>query len=189
MHAYFGGQQIWAEIHISKVLFGPKDQQLFQDIVDGAKVIDDYQPGSQDFFKFGSFFYAQKQYKKAASLYESALELQEQDGQLGSPYWEVAVDNLGMAYGISGDLKKAKEVFQYGLTKRPDYPLFHYNLACAYAEMNDLDSAIAALRKAFEYRRNVLPGESMPDPDKDESFTRWRNDPKFQQVLKSLPRS
>jgi hypothetical protein len=55
---------------------------------------------------------------------------------------QVLVDNLGMAYGITGDLKKASEIFEYGLSKDDTYPMFYYNLACTYAEMNDLDNTI-----------------------------------------------
>ena len=73
------------------------------------------------------------------------------------------VDNLGMSYGITGDLQKAKETFDYGVSKDPTYPLFYYNLACTYAEMNDTAKAGAYLEKAFDYKANVLPGETMPD--------------------------
>ena len=60
------------------------------------------------------------------------------------------VDNLGMAYGISGDLKKAKDTFEYGLSKDPKYPMFNYNMACTFAEMNDVDKAISYLQQAFQ---------------------------------------
>ena len=70
------------------------------------------------------------------------------------------IDNLGMAYGISGDLEKAKETFEYGVSKDPAYPLFHYNLACTYAEMDDATQAGSYLRKAFEYKSNLLPAKA-----------------------------
>ena len=33
-----------------------------------------------------------------------------------------------------------------------------------------MDEAIAQLRTAFKYKANVLDGETMPDPLKDDSF-------------------
>jgi hypothetical protein len=32
--------------------------------------------------------------------------------------------------------------------------MFHYNLACSYAELDDLDSALGDLKFAFAYRQN-----------------------------------
>jgi Tfp pilus assembly protein PilF len=91
-----------------------------------------------------------------------------------------------MSYGISGDLKKAKETFEYGLSKDPDYPMFHYNMACTFAEMNDEDNAIAFLKSAFKNKENMIAGEVMPDPSNDSSFTRFMKDEKFLNALKEI---
>ena len=96
------------------------------------------------------------------------------------------VDNLGMSYGISGDNKKAKEIFEYGLSKDDTYPMFYYNLACAYAEMKDLDNAIVNLKRAFEYKENMIPGEQMPNPETDDSFSRYLKSEKFRRVVEEL---
>jgi tetratricopeptide (TPR) repeat protein len=88
-----------------------------------------------------------------------------------------------MSYGISGDNKKAKEIFEYGLSKDDTYPMFYYNLACAYAEMNDLDNAIINLKHAFEYKENMIPGERIPNPSTDDSFSRYLNNEKFRRAL------
>src|SRR5580658_10524064 len=50
--------------------------------------------------------------------------------QLDHTTWRVLVDNLGMAYGITGDLSHAEDTFNYGRSKDPAYPMFYYNLAC-----------------------------------------------------------
>ena len=60
------------------------------------------------------------------------------NAKLDKTLWYVLIDNLGMSYGITGDLQEAKETFDYGVSKDPTYPLFYYNLACTYAEMNDV---------------------------------------------------
>ena len=97
----------------------------------------------------GSAAYLKQDYKKAIQLYGKALELEKKEPTLEKDIWRVLVDNLGMSYGISGDNKKAKEIFEYGLSKDDKYPMFYYNLACAFAEMNDLDNAIINLKHFY----------------------------------------
>ena len=116
-----------------------------------------------------------------------AVELEKRHRTLSRTAWLVLIDNLGMAYGITGDLAKARALFEYGLTKEPRYPMFHYNLACAYAEMGDEPKTIESLRHAFAVRDNIIAGEAMPDPATDDSFQRFMHDPKFLAALKALP--
>jgi len=136
----------------------------------------------------GSAFYLEHDFKRAIPPYQKALDLEKEERTLDQTLWRVLVDNLGMAYGISGDLKKAKDTFQYGLSKDPKYPMFHYNMACTYAEMDDVDNAIAYLKRAFDYKQNMIKGERMPDPWTDSSFQRFMKNDKFIDALKGLNR-
>ena len=139
-----------------------------------------------DYFTQGNLFYSRSDFKRAIDPYSKALELEKKQSTLSKTFWYVLVDNLGMSYGITGDLKKAKETFEYGLTRDSKYPLFYYNLACTYAELNDLDQTISFLKRAFEYKANVIPGEMIPDPAKDDSFQRFIRNDKFLAALKEL---
>ena len=134
----------------------------------------------------GSEAYLRHDYKKAIQFYNKALEAEKKEPTLEKNIWRVLVDNLGMSYGISGDNKKAKEIFEYGLSKDDKYPMFYYNLACAYAEMKDLDNAIVNLKRAFEYKENIIPGERMPNPETDDSFSRYLKNEKFRHALEEL---
>jgi tetratricopeptide (TPR) repeat protein len=134
----------------------------------------------------GSAAYLRQDYKKAIQLYGKALDLEKTEPTLDKNIWRVVVDNLGMSYGISGDNKKAKEVFQYGLSKDDKYPMFYYNLACAYAELADLDNAITNLKHAFEYKENMIPGERIPNPATDDSFSRYLSSEKFRRALEEI---
>ena len=136
-----------------------------------------------------SAYFLQHDFKKAIPPYQRALDLEKQNRTLEEDLWRVLVDNLGMAYGISGELKKARETFEYGLSKDPKYPMFHYNMACTYAEMNDPDKAMVYLKQAFEYKENMIKGERMPDPWTDDSFQRFMNNDKFVNALKELSRN
>jgi tetratricopeptide (TPR) repeat protein len=134
----------------------------------------------------GSAFYLRHDYKNAIGPYQRALDLEKANRTLNDTLWRVLIDNLGMAYGITGDLKHAKETFEYGISKDAQYPLFYYNLACTYGEMDDMEKAIDNLKLAFERKANIIKGEKMPDPSKDSSFARFMDNPKFKTALKEL---
>jgi tetratricopeptide (TPR) repeat protein len=138
------------------------------------------------YFKEGSAHYIREDFKKAIGPYSKALELEKQQPTLDKNLWRVLIDNLGMAYGVSGDLAKAKETFEYGLSKDPNYPMFYYNLACTYGEMHDIDHAIANLKLAFQHKANAIPGEGMPDPATDSSFERFLGNERFRQALSEI---
>jgi tetratricopeptide (TPR) repeat protein len=143
-------------------------------------------PETRNLMEQGSRFFLEGDYRRAISPYQKALDREKQNPTLGQPLWRVLVDNLGMAYGISGDLKKAKQTFEYGLEKDPKYPMFHYNMACTYGEMNDSDKALVYLKQAFEYKQNMIKGEKFPDPWTDSSFQRFMNDDKFVNALREI---
>ena len=139
-----------------------------------------------DYLAEGSAYYLKHDFKKAIPPYQKALDLEKEHPTLGKTLWKVLVDNLGMSYGITGNLKKAKEIFEYGISKDPDYPLFYYNMACTYGEMKDMDKAIEYLKLAFARKKNIIEGEDMPDPATDSSFERFMKNQKFLEALKEI---
>ena len=123
---------------------------------------------------------------KAAMQYEQALELEKQGPSFPRPLWLVLVDQLGMSYGISGDLAKCRHLYEWAVTIEPEYPMFYYNLACSFAEMGKQDDAIKNLRLAFKYKGNSIPGESVPDPRTYSSFEKYLNNPEFKAALEQM---
>ena len=196
-NAYIVHAGFWAHVHLSKVDFRPGDEKLFYTIVDSVKftegATDDaaaQKPaGSNELIMLlgeGSAHFLRGEYKEAVGPYSKALALEKQSPHLSRDHWRVLVDNLTMAYGISGDLKSAKETAEYGISKDADYPLFYYLLANTYAEMDDLDNTILYLKQAFARRKNIIAGEQMPDPSTDDSFKRFMKNEKFLAALKEL---
>jgi tetratricopeptide (TPR) repeat protein len=143
-------------------------------------------PETRNLMEQGSKSFLEQDYKRAIPPYQKALDREKANRTLSEALWRVLVDNLGMAYGISGDLRKAKATFEYGLSKDPKYAMFHYNMACTYAEMNDVDKTIGYLKQAFEYKANMIKGEHFPDPWTDDSFQRFMKDDKFVNALKEM---
>jgi tetratricopeptide (TPR) repeat protein len=134
----------------------------------------------------GSKHYLNGDFEKAILPYQKALDLEKKERKLEKKLWIVLVDNLGMAYGITGDIKNSMSVLEYGIKEEPTYPLFYYNMACGYGELGDEDNAIKFLRPAFKYRANMLEGEHFPDPMTDSSFEKFRDNEKFRSAVEEM---
>jgi len=157
------------------------------------KVFSSYQldekhaPTFNDIFIYAQILYKEQQFKAAAPMFERAvtmLKVSHEKGQ--TTRIRVLTDQEGMAYGMSGDIRKARSIFENGIAEDPDYPLYYYNLACADAEEKDLAGAQKHLRAAFDRKANVIKGEEMPDPTTDNSFTPYRQNKQFWSFLESL---
>ena len=141
---------------------------------------------SMQYLAEGSKYYINGDYKRAIPPYQKALDLEKQERKLERKFWIVLVDNLAMAYGISGDIKNSQAVLEYGISKEPTYPLFYYNMACGYGELGDEAGAIEFLRPAFKNRSNMLEGEPFPDPMTDSSFEKFKDSEKFKKAINEM---
>jgi|SRR5687768_2311975 len=138
---------------------------------------------SEAYISEADVYFQQHDFKSAIPLYRKALDLQKKKPTIDKTHWRLLVDSLGQSYGISGDLKNAKATYTYGLKNDPTYWAFHYNMACTYAEMDDVDNAILHLRKAFEKRDKTI---KYPDPWTDGSFQRLIGNEKFVNALREI---
>jgi tetratricopeptide (TPR) repeat protein len=180
LNAYLSQGDYWIDVHISKTQYKANDTELFDAIVTSLKfekvMIEDIPVA---FLSASNAFYA-NDFPSAIIGYERII----QKLNINEMAWRVTVDNLGMSYGIIGDFNNAKRIFEYGMSLDPEYPLFYYNLACAYAEMSDLDSMLKNLEEAFKRKNNVIKGEKFPNPRKDSSFQKYLKNKQFEQLLK-----
>lgn len=140
---------------------------------------------SFEYFGNGSKFYLQRNYEAASKQYAKALELEKIKQTLEKDYFYVLIDNLGMSYALTNNLQEAINTFEYGITIDAKYPMFYYNLACCYAEKNDLDRTISYLELAIKNKKNVIKGEFFPDPKKDDSFQKYLTNERFTNLFKS----
>lgn len=134
----------------------------------------------------GHSLFRQEKYSEAVGSYERAKSLQERQKRLTQIEIRVLTDQLAMAYGISGQLKKAHAHLDSAIQKDPDYPLNYYNRACAFAEEGERGEMLIALRQAFDRKKNGLKGEQMPDPRTDSSFQKYTADAYFLRLMKDL---
>lgn len=144
-----------------------------------------------DFFaksRYATVLYDHHAFGAAGPVYAGALSLV--DKVPDSLTWRrVTTDQASMAYGISGDLKRSREINEAAIARDPDYPLYYYNLACADAEEGNVTAAREHLQQAFDRRANTLPGEKMPDPARDDSIVKLKHDKSFWSFVQELPRS
>lgn len=187
IHAYLGGGDLCAELHLSKAEFNVEDQELFERVLETVKLFpDETETSTQSeslnsayYFAEGSKFYLQQDYSHAAGSYQKALDLEKKNRALAQDLFRVLVDNLGMSYGISGNLPQAKQTFEYGIGQDPKYPMFYYNLACTYGEMDRMNESLEQLQLAYKFKENMITGEKLPDPLRDDSFRKFIHNEQF----------
>jgi tetratricopeptide (TPR) repeat protein len=197
LYACMAQDNVYADIQLSKVQYTTADAPLFQSILKTVRLQPrpseiirlpaPAPPNSLELLKIGSALFRQNEYAQAIPPYQRAFELEKAEPQLDRILWRGLIDNLGRAYGMTGHLREAKATFEQGIQADPTYPMFHYNLACTFAEMNDLDRAMQSLKTAFRYRKNQNPGEEgMPDPRQNSSFQRFMKKDTFRNLANDL---
>ena len=132
--------------------------------------------------------YFRRNYQEAIKLYNKVLAIEKKQSTLDKKNLRVVVDNLGKSYLALEDNREAKKIFETGLEKDSNNPIFYYDLACVYAQMNDLDQTLYNLKNAFRFKRHMMSGEHLPNPETDAFFARFMRDERFLQTLKEIRR-
>jgi hypothetical protein len=146
-----------------------------------------YVPQFNDVFLYAQILYQNHAYPAAAPIFEQALALLKNDEDKDQQMWRrVATDQAGIAYGMANDIAKARTLFEAAIVKDPEYPMYYYNLACADAAEKKLAAARTHLQQAFARKANVIQGETIPDPTKDDSFLPYRDNKEFWTFVESL---
>ena len=147
----------------------------------------DYTPQFHDASLYAEILYQNHMYQAAAPVFEQALAKLKDNKDKEQLMWRrVTTDQAGMAYGLAGNIPKARTIFEAAIAKDPEYPLYYYNLACADAEEKKLGDARTHLQQAFAHKGNVVQGENMPDPTKDDSFLPYRDNKEFWTFIEGL---
>ena len=197
MYACIARDNVYADIQLSKAQYTVADAPFFQSILksihlqaspsETVQTRTPAKPSSMHLLSIGNALYQQHKYAEAIPPFQKAFDLEKAQPQLDRILWRGLIDSLGMAYGMTGHLTKAKATLEQGIQADPTYPMFHYHLACTFAEMNDLDHAMQSLRTAFRHRKNQNPGEErMPDPSQNPSFQRFMKNETFRNLANEL---
>jgi hypothetical protein len=169
------------------------DDAVVKTMLASYRLDENYSPQFDDVFLYAQLLYQARMYKAAAPVFEAALVKLTEASDTSTKVSRdvktarrIVIDQAGMAYGMSGEVQKARSLFERAIVADPDYPLNYYNLACADAEEKNLADARTHLQKAFARKASVIAGEAMPDPTKDDSFLPYRGNKEFWAFLESL---
>src|SRR5215831_12167601 len=118
IHAYLGGSNLCAEVHLSKEQFVPHDEKLLDDVLGTVRLLLDQSAREvsdqkEQLLAEGSNFYLRHDYESTAQRYQNALDLEKQNRTLNKTVFRVLVDNLGISYGLTGRPSNARETFEY----------------------------------------------------------------------------
>ncbi len=127
-----------------------------------------------------------RRYSAAAKEYTTAVELDDKVHQFNEDQRRQLISDQGAAYAQAGYRDRARDIYLKALEKDPDYALYNYNLACVYAELQDLNAALPYLKKSWENRNTLPAGMKFPDPRQDNSFKPYLNDAKFQEAVRNI---
>jgi tetratricopeptide (TPR) repeat protein len=185
--AFAGSAKTCAEIHASVWSGKPDEEKNLNEALSLFHPDLSYEPEWRDYFAEGTLFYKQSPIMGAPFL---AAALKGMPLEAGNPQItnarRIATDQVVIALGMSGQVQQARAYAERAIQLDSDYPINYYNLACADAEDGKAADARGHLQQAFDRKANVIPGEAMPDPSKDDSILKLRSDKEFWAFVQRL---
>ncbi|HEY6348268.1 MAG TPA: hypothetical protein VI636_02550 [Candidatus Angelobacter sp.] len=198
LYAYLGSRDLCTQVNLVKANFSGDDQKTFEQILAGVRLLPDESgikvPGqsqetSSSLMAQGDEAREQVNYASASRFYERAFVLEKANRTFDNDMYLDLISRLGFAYRINGNLAKAKETLIYGLSQNSNYPIFHYDLACTYAQMGQIDESLGHLNTAYQHRAKVAPTQLPAYPAEDTCFQKIATDPRFVNAVQKLDQS
>lgn len=185
--AFAGNAKICAEVHASTMTGGPEQEKRLAEALTLFAPDLSYRPTSSDYFTLATVFYQQSP-MMGAPFYEGALKTIPTDTTDPDLITRrrIATDQIAIALGMNGNIKGSWSYAERGIKLDPTYPLNYYNLACADAEEGKVKDARVHLQQAFDRKANTIPGESLPDPTKNDSILKLKMDKYFWAFVQTL---
>lgn len=193
--SYWGANDLCAEVHLIKTGFTPQDQTSFEQILSSVRLFPDQSglqaagqvtDSSSSLMAQGNELYVQGHYDGALKFYQRAFELEKSSRTFDKDLFLELIGRLEFCYRLNGNLAKARETLDYGFSQDAEYPLFHYDMACVYAQQGKVDESLGQLRQAYKYKANASPGDMPPDPTEDSCFQKIANDPRFTDAVQKM---
>jgi tetratricopeptide (TPR) repeat protein len=186
LFAFAGNATTCAEAHLSSTVDTPEEAAQMQGALKEFHPNLAYTPAAIDLYRIGQLLF-KREPGLAVPYFKASLNAMPADTGYSTPR-RITTDQLAMALGLSGDWKGSREVAEKAVAADPDYPMNYYNLACADAEQGDTVNARKHLQDAFDRRKNLVPGASMPDASKNDSILKLKKDDAFWEFVTSLPK-
>ncbi|MFC1709599.1 hypothetical protein ACFL2J_06065 [Candidatus Omnitrophota bacterium] len=94
------------------------------------------------------------------------------------PNFIEALKALAETYTKSGECKKGLELDKRLVKLLPDDYIVHYNLACSYSLLGDIDNALKSMRQAI-----ALGYDDFDYINKDPDLANLRSDKRFEEIF------
>ena len=183
---FAGDKDLCTELHLSTLTPGPAGEAALQLALKEFKPRLGYITSARELVSMANYLFATSP-EEAAPYYGEALP-KITPGPQALAQTRITTDQLVISLGMSGHLDAARHFAEQAIKTDPDYPLNYYNLACADAEQGNASAARIHLEQAFARKANVLPGESLPDPNKDDSLLKLKSNQAFWAYAQTLSR-
>lgn len=185
--AFAANKKTCAEIHLSTVDGKPDEEKRLADALALFHPDLTFVPSCTNYIAEANAFYKQSP-MMAGPFYDACLHTIPSDTKDSAliATRRIATDRIVIALGSSGKLDQSRAYAQRAIKLDPDYPINYYNLACADAEEGKIKEAQLHLQQAFDRRANVIPGETFPDPTKDDSLLKLRSNKEFWAFVQNL---
>lgn len=185
----------WVDMHISQTGFNGLSKEKIESIIKNTKVsynndVKIYKSATDSIkAKYNlkcaraAFNYLTKHYDLVKQYSQEIMDDTVSVKYIAPDAYKVLTDNLGMSYGITGELDKAENLYLKAISKGENFAMYYYNLACVYAEKKNTEKALEYLRLAVKYKKNILKGEKFPNPNFDNSFKGIKDNPEFIKIV------
>jgi tetratricopeptide (TPR) repeat protein len=130
--------------------------------------------------------FMQRKFAQSAQYYTKVRGMDDKTHALDKAARHDMLDQLGLSYAYDAEYKEAEAAYLTALKEDPEFPIFHYNLACVYAETHKLDDALDELKQAWQLKDNMPQGRPFPDPRKDDSWRDYLDNPRFKEVVRDM---
>jgi hypothetical protein len=200
VHAYLGSRDLCAEVRLAKMLFNPGDQKLFDDVLNSVRLLPDEAgsaaeankpgdplfQGTKSYLFDGTMAYLNKDFTTAAEQLQQALDSEKQKRALSRDDLRLLVDNLAVSYRFNQNQAKSKETLDYGLSRDPKYPLFHYDMACYYGLEGDMNKALDELRLTYKNKSELSLSDQLADPLGESCFGKFLKNKTFVKAVEEM---
>lgn len=188
VNAYYAKGDTWIDVHMSKALFNPEDQKLFDAFLEKLAIKDNYQPTLKETAMFGIEFFTYGNYQNASEFLAKALEMEKREKQLINNKYVIrtVVEELGLSYLSIGNTEKALDTYEYGLLIDPEYAMYYYGKAYVYSRNDDMEKTLDNLKLAFKYKNSMMNGRKIPNPRTFSGFKKFFANPDFSKEVDLL---
>jgi tetratricopeptide (TPR) repeat protein len=184
--AYIVRDKTLIMIQLAKANYSDDDVINFNKVLRSLKEISPYEHVSLEHFLDGSIYFDNRNYKLACKVYQLALDANQEDHLLDGNHLRKLIANMGLAYGLSGQIRKAVAILNNGIAFDRFYPMFYYNLACVYAGIDNLVETIYYLLQANSYKKNMPADDVFPYPGDDDNFKKYLSNDQFKEALRAM---